>query len=224
MKCVNYYKELCRSQNRTMEGVKYELLKNRKLIDKVSGFIFLNPSRYFAVLIFTTLVIVISKPHTVILPGFEESSPEENTTYSKTNNTLFLTHHSRQNIFPLESLLIQAQQCSGFLDNERFDCFPNDNASEDLCNQRGCCWAPVNTSAKGEMGVPFCYYPSNYKSYQYINVSHTDNGITAYQENLIKSTYPDNIQLLKIEVNYISDNIFQIKVSRLPISLVIACI
>lgn len=196
-----------------MEGVKYESLKHRKLIDKVSGFIFLNPSIYFAILIFTTFVIVISKPHIVIFPGFEQYNPENNTTYSETNNTFFLNQHSKQNIFLAESLLIKAQQCSGFSDNERFDCFPNENASEDLCNKRGCCWAPVITSAKEEMGVPFCYYPSNYKSYRYINVSHTDIGITAYQENLIESIYPNTIQLLKIDVNYISDNIFQIKVS-----------
>ena len=49
-------------------------------------------------------------------------------------------------------------------DNQRFDCFPDNGASEETCKQRGCCWRPASTSEplKDKFGVPlnvpYCFY------------------------------------------------------------------
>lgn len=108
----------------------------------------------------------------------------------------------------------EPSQCKGFQDNERFDCFPQGDVSEDDCNNRGCCWAPVN-STKGQLGVPFCYYPSDFKTYSYSNISITDFGVTALLENKLNSSYPDNIKLLRVNINFLTGNTLQIKVSTL---------
>lgn len=51
-------------------------------------------------------------------------------------------------------------------DELKFDCFPQGNADENLCLKRGCCW-----SFTDKQSVPFCYYPSNYALYSFINVT-----------------------------------------------------
>ncbi len=55
-------------------------------------------------------------------------------------------------------------------DELKFDCFPQGNADETLCLKRGCCW-----SFTDKQSVPFCYYPSNYALYSFINVTQLNN-------------------------------------------------
>lgn len=200
-----------------MEGVKYEPLNRHKLIDKFVGFIFLYPTFYFLLLIVAPLLILVLQPHTIIYTDTDQINPLEDINYPdlKIVKNNLPDQYSQEILHsPINSLSPhQSKQCSGFTDIERFDCFPQEKVTEDLCNQRGCCWGPVNTSAKGELGVPFCYYPSNYKTYQYVNISYSDVGATAYLENLFNSSYPNNIQLLKIDFNYVSENLLQIKVN-----------
>ena len=57
--------------------------------------------------------------------------------------------------------------CPKDLEDElKFDCFPEANANEIECSRRGCCWSPSDVEF-----VPFCYYPSNFALYSFINIS-----------------------------------------------------
>uniref|UniRef100_A0AAX7VJB0 alpha-glucosidase n=1 Tax=Astatotilapia calliptera TaxID=8154 RepID=A0AAX7VJB0_ASTCA len=40
---------------------------------------------------------------------------------------------------------------------ERVDCFPDSGASQEICQERGCCWSP-----RDESNVPWCFFPTNY--------------------------------------------------------------
>ncbi|KAK3570325.1 hypothetical protein QTP86_017161 [Hemibagrus guttatus] len=40
---------------------------------------------------------------------------------------------------------------------QRFDCYPGETATEEVCTKRGCIWEPLNLN-----GVPWCYFPMDY--------------------------------------------------------------
>ena len=57
--------------------------------------------------------------------------------------------------------------CPKDLEDElKFDCFPENNANELECSKRGCCWSTSDTEF-----VPYCYYPSNFALYSFVNIS-----------------------------------------------------
>uniref|UniRef100_A0A4W6E7F6 alpha-glucosidase n=1 Tax=Lates calcarifer TaxID=8187 RepID=A0A4W6E7F6_LATCA len=48
-------------------------------------------------------------------------------------------------------------QCPRIPLAERVDCFPDAGASKLKCEQRGCCWGPLD-----ERNVPWCFFPTNH--------------------------------------------------------------
>ncbi|XP_053176409.1 sucrase-isomaltase, intestinal isoform X1 [Scomber japonicus] len=48
-------------------------------------------------------------------------------------------------------------QCPTIPLAERVDCFPDAGASKQQCEQRGCCWSPLD-----ERNVPWCFFPTNH--------------------------------------------------------------
>ncbi|KAM4742529.1 sucrase-isomaltase, intestinal [Anableps anableps] len=48
-------------------------------------------------------------------------------------------------------------QCPNISLAERVDCFPDAGASKLGCEQRGCCWGPLD-----ERNVPWCFFPTNH--------------------------------------------------------------
>ncbi|GAA6221579.1 sucrase-isomaltase, intestinal, partial [Lates japonicus] len=48
-------------------------------------------------------------------------------------------------------------QCPKIPLAERVDCFPDAGASKLKCEQRGCCWGPLD-----ERNVPWCFFPTNH--------------------------------------------------------------
>ncbi|XP_051252783.1 sucrase-isomaltase, intestinal [Dicentrarchus labrax] len=48
-------------------------------------------------------------------------------------------------------------QCPNIPLAERVDCFPDAGASKLQCEQRGCCWNPLD-----ERNVPWCFFPTNH--------------------------------------------------------------
>ncbi|XP_038549707.1 maltase-glucoamylase, intestinal [Micropterus salmoides] len=48
-------------------------------------------------------------------------------------------------------------QCPSILTAERVDCFPDAGASKLQCEQRGCCWSPLD-----ERNVPWCFFSTNH--------------------------------------------------------------
>ncbi|MEE6501195.1 hypothetical protein FKM82_004095 [Ascaphus truei] len=93
----------------------------------------------------------------------------------------------------------------------RFDCHPEDDATEAKCGSRGCIWAiPDNPMA------PFCYYPSDY-GYSVNNVVMTAHGLTADLHNAHSfSRYGESsppIDTLRLTVTYHENNMLQFKIS-----------
>eukprot|EP01083_Nonionella_stella_P228678 810222_1 len=77
------------------------------------------------------------------------------------------------------------------LPSPRFDCFPEDNATERLCIKRGCLWSEI---------IPKCYYPSDYGYVLDGEIESSSNGYTA----LIKQRYPsyyDTSPIPEVRVN-----------------------
>ncbi|XP_037531236.1 maltase-glucoamylase, intestinal [Nematolebias whitei] len=48
-------------------------------------------------------------------------------------------------------------QCPNIPLAERVDCFPDAGASKIKCEQRGCCWSPLD-----DRNVPWCFFPTNH--------------------------------------------------------------
>nr|XP_020456095.1 sucrase-isomaltase, intestinal [Monopterus albus] len=48
-------------------------------------------------------------------------------------------------------------QCPDIPIGQRVDCFPDCGASKQQCEQRGCCWKPLD-----ERNVPWCFFPTNH--------------------------------------------------------------
>lgn len=104
-------------------------------------------------------------------------------------------------------------QCSNINDNLRFDCHPEQNATKSKCEARGCCWAvpkqPGLKYDKYSLGVPSCFYPTNYPSYSVYNTSH--DGKTVFLKRSSPSYYPKDIMLLRMDITT-TDNGANIKI------------
>lgn len=111
-------------------------------------------------------------------------------------------------------------QCKILKDKEKFDCFPEDGADRSKCEERGCCWIPLKHKSKRLKGVsldvPYCFYPVNYQSYKYVNMTETAFGLVAYLKRSFRSPYPNDVETVKMTVRYETENRLHIKVSLRP--------
>ncbi|XP_063242203.1 lysosomal alpha-glucosidase-like [Bacillus rossius redtenbacheri] len=115
-----------------------------------------------------------------------------------------------------KSPILPRQRCTVVPDLEKFDCYPENGASENLCLKRGCCWYKEQTNTMKDtssLGVPFCYYPKNYGGYQYLNISTASSGIIAFLERTFVSPYPNDASIIKLEVKYEQQQRLRIKVT-----------
>ena len=114
-------------------------------------------------------------------------------------------------IFALLVCLGQAQQCDQIANEDRFDCYPEYGANQKDCVKRGCCWRPpsgrsfseieLNNKSRLELDVPYCYYPSDFPSYQVVSKSRMagdkDGIVISLQKS--KATFRPK-EILKLEV------------------------
>ncbi|XP_022623710.1 maltase-glucoamylase, intestinal-like [Seriola dumerili] len=56
-----------------------------------------------------------------------------------------------------ETTEVFVPQCPNIALAERVDCFPDAGASKQKCEQRGCCWGPLD-----ERNVPWCFFSTNH--------------------------------------------------------------
>ncbi|KAK5608749.1 hypothetical protein CRENBAI_020963 [Crenichthys baileyi] len=94
---------------------------------------------------------------------------------------------------------------------ERFDCYPEENADETKCKDRGCLWKQSNTE-----GAPLCYYPSDY-GYAVTTIEETSSGITLNITRNMKyrsSGRPDSpdVNNLHVQIWYHTSNMLQFKI------------
>lgn len=102
---------------------------------------------------------------------------------------------------------------------ERFDCFPEAGATQESCEARGCCWAVAERILQEPgpvpKGAPWCFYPRSYGGYEAVNASDTPTGQLVFMKRTFPSPYPNDIQLVKVEVEYQTISRVRIKVSHL---------
>ena len=67
-------------------------------------------------------------------------------------------------------------QCVPASPAQRVDCFPDGQATESMCLNRGCCWQPYSPPDLGV--VPSCYYPLPANTYELDDVEETDAGLS----------------------------------------------
>ncbi|KAG7296287.1 hypothetical protein JYU34_021411 [Plutella xylostella] len=101
--------------------------------------------------------------------------------------------------------------CSKVTTDRRFDCFPQDGASEEGCIKRGCCWN-ATTTKYGSLGKPYCFYPPDYDTFHFVNMSETRHGISVCLERMRPSGYPGDFDLVNMDFKYLSNGALQIKI------------
>lgn len=113
-------------------------------------------------------------------------------------------------------LFVCFKQCSNIPKILRFDCHPEDGASQLSCMNRGCCWNPPDNKSKMmkhvPLNIPYCYYPEKWDLYKYINYSQDDNDFVGFLKQERKSAYKNNVPLVKIEATSIDSSILRVKV------------
>ncbi|XP_063235719.1 lysosomal alpha-glucosidase-like [Bacillus rossius redtenbacheri] len=110
----------------------------------------------------------------------------------------------------------RADQCTGFANSLRFDCYPEDDASEEKCQNRGCCWRSPDTSSTAServaLNIPYCFYPQNYGGYKFLNISDAAFGKTAYLQRGTKSYIPNDISIIRIDAKFESQSRLHVRI------------
>lgn len=106
----------------------------------------------------------------------------------------------------------QPESCSVIPESWRFDCYPERGVvvTEDLCHARNCCFTRAATE-KG--GVPWCYYPPEFPSYTLVSINDTATGWTGKLLRAQKTYYPEDVEVLQLDVLLESDSRLRVKVS-----------
>jgi len=109
-----------------------------------------------------------------------------------------------------------AQVCDAVQNENRFDCFPEQNANQNECIKRGCCWTPPvkNTKYSYRLDIPYCYYPSNFPNYQVVNKLKPNDGSLVYSLEKKNATFRPN-EILKLEARIIPDSKQRLRVQIL---------
>lgn len=107
----------------------------------------------------------------------------------------------KENYLPLIN-----EQCN-IISSKKFDCLPKGEVNEEHCINLGCCWLKTD-----DTNIPKCFYPLHFKRYEYVNVTEHDNGIISYMRLIKSSLYPNDINILRLDVKYISETTINVKV------------
>ncbi|CAF1330547.1 unnamed protein product [Adineta ricciae] len=116
---------------------------------------------------------------------------------------------------------IYTQQCEQSVDLARFDCHPDDGASQERCEARKCCWRlPIqhtNSTEKHrksfqDISVPLCYFPSDFPAYSIVSNEPTSFG---KRVRIVKSQttfMPNDILDLTVDLLYETQQRFRIRI------------
>jgi hypothetical protein len=110
------------------------------------------------------------------------------------------------------------QQCDQIPNVARFDCYPQDGASQGNCEARKCCWRQPTkqTNLTGydddEANVPYCYYPSDYPTYEVMSNETTDFGLRLRLFRSQTTYLPLDIFNLTVDLVYETQQRFRIKI------------
>ncbi|KAM6946338.1 sucrase-isomaltase, intestinal [Aplochiton taeniatus] len=100
-------------------------------------------------------------------------------------------------------------QCPNIPESERVDCFPDAGASKAKCQQRGCCWAPLD-----QTNVPWCYFSTNHGYTVVSEASPTPYVRTAQLKRMAApSLFGGDVQLLSLHAEMKSHNRLHFKIT-----------
>ncbi|XP_037294752.1 lysosomal alpha-glucosidase-like isoform X3 [Manduca sexta] len=102
---------------------------------------------------------------------------------------------------------VMQDMCAKVAENMRFDCYPQGEVNEENCARRGCCWKSTDT-----IGVPYCYYPSQYDTFRFLNMTEDKHAMTVYYEKARPSGYPDDFETVRMDFKYLSDDVLGVKI------------
>ena len=87
---------------------------------------------------------------------------------------------------------------------DRFNCHPEPNATQEKCEERGCCWETsvlrfFPTDHPQRSGPPVCYYPTDYPVYIVRDIVNTTTGFYAMLTRDSTSYYPGDVTTVVYE-------------------------
>ncbi|XP_077421965.1 sucrase-isomaltase, intestinal [Vanacampus margaritifer] len=108
-----------------------------------------------------------------------------------------------------ETTEVFVPQCPTIRPEERVDCFPDAGASKRGCQQRGCCWSPLD-----ERNVPWCFFSTNH-GYTVESVEQPNPSvIRAHLKRMTSpSLFGEDIQELSFHAEMQSSNRLRFKIS-----------
>jgi hypothetical protein len=113
------------------------------------------------------------------------------------------------------------QQCDQSSDIDRFDCYPENDASQEKCLERRCCWRlPIKKtnltkkypSAFRDVNVPYCYYPKDFPTYAVQINEQTDFGQRIRINKSQIGYMPNDASELTVDLIYETDQRFRIRI------------
>lgn len=112
------------------------------------------------------------------------------------------------------------QKCSNVPKIMRFDCFPQDGATQDSCQERGCCWDPINAPKcktghcreRVPLNTPYCFYPEDWADYKFVNMSQDGNDFSGLLKLQAEPFYKNSISVIQMESTSLTDSILRVKV------------
>ncbi|CAH2265666.1 jg4916 [Pararge aegeria aegeria] len=150
-------------------------------------------------------------------PIIEKVIPTENRYHDHNNlstkNKINMSEDSKRKDYNKKSayterpIEVLREMCAQVTDNMRFDCHPQDGASEEGCTQRGCCWKSTAVA-----GAPYCFYPPQYDTYHFVNSTETKHGMGVYYGRARDVGYPGQFNTIKLDFYYVSDDVLEIKI------------
>ncbi|XP_069543659.1 sucrase-isomaltase, intestinal [Brachyistius frenatus] len=119
---------------------------------------------------------------------------------------LFLT--GEPGVVKDESTDVFVPQCPNIPLAERVDCFPDAGASKQTCEQRGCCWEPLD-----ERNVPWCFFSTNH-GYTVESVEQPDPYVmqAKLKRNPSPSLFGADVQELSFHAEMQSNNRLRFKI------------
>ncbi|XP_011882286.1 PREDICTED: lysosomal alpha-glucosidase-like [Vollenhovia emeryi] len=107
------------------------------------------------------------------------------------------------------------QQCTNVPEVLRFDCHPENGASQLACTDRGCCWNPLvrdGSEKSVPLNIPYCYYPEGWDLYRLASHSQDGSNFLGFLSREKESAYRNNVPLAKIEATSVDSSILRVKI------------
>ncbi|CAH0584053.1 unnamed protein product [Chrysodeixis includens] len=148
-------------------------------------------------------------PYEKQMPEYRYHDHNNLSTKNKSNgtDTRKKSDLNKKNVYPERTVEVLQDMCAKVEENMKFDCLPQGKINEKECVKRGCCWKSSDTQ-----GVPYCYYPSHYDTFRFLNMTEDRHGMSVYLEKVRPSGYPGDFDTVRMDFKYLSDDVLQIKI------------